>query len=169
MIRSIIATCILAILALLVQATWLGNGIFFGVVPDFALLVIIWVAYNNQNNEGSIAAFISGLSADIISSAPLGYFAFIYLLPAYLVSLMRGYIVLDRVILPFLLGIAATLLKWLASAFLSVLFGSGKVNSYSLGDYHFWLEALMNGILAPIVFRLLGLMKSWLITRQRKG
>lgn len=151
---------------LIIQTTWLKDGLAFGVIPDFALLVIVWVSYHNKKGEGSAAAFISGLACDALSSSPLGSFAFVYVIPAYFSSLVRNIIAMDRILVPAGMGAAATLIKALASHVLVILFGSSLLKAYSFAEAHVWIESLMNGLLAPLVFLALGSMKTLFISRK---
>lgn len=166
MIKSVLSSTLISSLFLLIQTTWLKNGLFWGVIPDFALLVILWVAYYNKDSQGVLAGFLAGLVGDAMSSSPFGYLSFIYVVPAYLASLLRRALELDAFFMPVLLGFAGTIAKGLASIVLLLLFGSSQINAYSLGDFHFWMEAALNGAMAPPLFWLLRKAKPILVTKR---
>lgn len=166
MIKAILSSTVLASILLFVQTTWLKNGLIAGVIPDFALLVIIWVSYKNGRGIGSVTAFISGMACDLLSASPLGYFSFLYIIPAYVMSLVNRLISMDSIFVPFLMGFCATILKAIGSIILSLLFGSSVLNSYSFSDIHFWIEAALNGVLAPLVYLLLNKMSAFLIAKR---
>lgn len=169
MIKTIFASSFLASLFLIIQTTWLRNGLLLGVIPDFALLVIIWVAYSNKDSQGAVSGFLAGIVCGLLSSSPLGYFSFLYVVPAYVTSLVSRFVIMDGLFIPFLMGFFATVLKGLASIFLAVLFGSGYVNAYSLSDFHFWIEAALNGVAAPLLFLAFGRLRGFLITKKVTG
>ncbi len=166
MTKTILASSVLSALFLIIQTTWLKNGLFWGVIPDFALLVILWVAYKNSHIQGTVTAFVAGIFCDLLSSSPLGYFAFIYLVPAYLVSFVRKVVDMDVFFIPVILGFVGTLVKGFSSLFLLVVFGPQSISAYSLGDIHFWIEAALNGAASPLLFFLLGKINRLLVTRK---
>lgn len=166
MIKTMLSSTLISSFFLLIQTTWLKNGLFWGVVPDFALVAILWVAYYNRDNQGVLTGFLAGIVGDAMSSSPFGYLSFIYVVPAYLASLLRRAMELDAFFMPVLLGFAGTIAKGLASIILLALFGSGHINSYALGDFHFWMEAALNGAIAPPLFWLLGKARKFLIAKR---
>jgi rod shape-determining protein MreD len=163
---SVLASTAISALLLFIQSTWLRNGLFWGVIPDLAFLLILWVAYNNKGFEGVIVAFLCGLVSDLLSSAPLGYSSFLYIVPAYAISFLRKVVDLDRLILPVILGFSCTLLKGIASLLLALVFGSDLVDAYSFADLRFWMEAVLNGAMAAPLFFLFRKLKYLLVTRK---
>jgi rod shape-determining protein MreD len=168
MILSTLAGAALAFLLAIVQSTWLDVVSVAGAIPDISLLVILWISYRNSRGEGPAAGFLSGIATDFISSAPIGYNAFVTTFAAYLASLLQGSIRLDRIILPFMLAVGGTLAKALGATALSLLFGSGKVFAPSFAEPRIWVEVLYNGLLAPPVFLALRFLDSWLVTEGRR-
>lgn len=166
MIKTIMVPTFLSSLFLIIQTTWLKNGLFWGVIPDFAFLVILWIAYHNKGTQGVIVAFLSGLVCDLLSASPYGYFPFLYVLSAYSVSFFQKLVSMDAFFIPVLFGFAGTLVKGAASGSLLLIFGSEHINAYSLTDFHFWIEAALNGAIAPLVFWGLGKMRNILIARK---
>jgi rod shape-determining protein MreD len=152
MIRSILAPTFLSTLFLLIQTTWIKDGLFWGVIPDFALIVVIWVAYTTKKNQGVIVAFIVGMICDVLSSSPLGYFSFIYIMPAYMITMWKRVIELDSFVVPVLVGFGTTIIKALSSVLLLKLFGADIISAYSLTKVSLWVEAALNGAFAPILF-----------------
>lgn len=166
MVRTIFASTFLSSLFLIIQTTWLKNGLFWGIIPDFALLVILWVAYNNKQGQGAISGFLAGLLCDTLSSSPLGYFAFLYIVPAYAASMLKHVILMDAFFIPVLLGFSGTIIKGLASNILLLFFGPKDINAYSLGDLAFWIEAALNGAFAPLIFFAMGRMRELFVTKK---
>ena len=166
MSKSVFFGTFLSAILLLIQTTWLKDGLFWGVIPDFSFLVIIWIAYRNKNHQGIWIAFITGIICDLLSSSPLGYFSFILVLTAYIVSLARQVVVMDSFFIPVLFGFFGTLVKALGGLILLAIFGSGKVNAYYFSDLRLWIEAALNGAFAPLVFFAMGKTKRIFISKR---
>ena len=166
MIKSVLASTALAACFLFIQTTWLKNGLISGITPDFALIVVLWVSYSNKASQGIIAAFLIGLASDLLSASPFGYFAFLYLVPAYAAAVLKQAIHMDRLFVPVLLGASGTLLKALASGILLRIFGSGAVDAYSIRDSHLWLELAFNAAISPLLCLLLEKLKPVLVARR---
>jgi rod shape-determining protein MreD len=165
MIRTIAFSSMLLLACSFIQSTWLGAIAVLGIVPDLALVVLIWLSYKNGPVEGPVSGFISGFAEDLLSASPLGFNAFVKTVVATCAGLLHGVFFIDRVALPFVLGLLGTIVKALAAGFLSVLF-SGKVLSYDFLASSLWLEAAYNGLMAPLVFLLLSLLKRLLVTER---
>ncbi len=166
MIKSTTASTALAACFIFIQTSWLKNGLAFGIVPDFALIIVLWVSYSNKASLGIVAAFLVGIACDLLSASPLGYFAFIYIVPAYVAAMLKQAIHMDKFFVPVLLGAAGTLIKAIASGFLLLIFGSGKVDAYSLADYHLWLEVAFNAVISPLLCLLLERLRPLLVAKR---
>jgi rod shape-determining protein MreD len=165
MIRSVVFSTLLLIGCALAQSTWFGSIAVFGVTPDIGLVVLIWVSYRNGLVEGPTSGFLSGLAEDFLSSSPLGFHAFIKTAVAAAAALLHGSFYIDKLLLPVILGFVGTIAKALAAGALYILFAS-KVHAYSFLDRVLWIEAAYNGLLAPLVFLLLGPLSRFLVTER---
>jgi rod shape-determining protein MreD len=165
-IKTIFTTTFISTIFQIIQTTWLKNGLFWGVIPDLSLLIILWVAYNNRASQGVMAGFLSGIVCDVLSSSPLGSSSFLYVVPAYAASLLRQVVVMDTFFIPVILGFSGTILKGLSSIILLTLFGSSQISAYSMSDIHFWIEATLNGAIAPLLFLGLARIRGILVTRK---
>jgi rod shape-determining protein MreD len=165
MIRSVVFSTILIIGCTFAQSTWFGSIAIFGIVPDISLVVLIWVSYRNGLVEGPVSGFISGFAEDFLSASPLGFHAFIKTAVASAAALLHGTFFIDKLLLPFALGISGTIAKALAAGALHLLFGN-KIHMYSFVDSILWIEAAYNGLLAPIIFFLLGPLSPFLVTER---
>ena len=165
MIRSVSLASVFATLIIFIQTTWLKNGVLFSATPDVALILILWMSFHNKNIEGLFAAFVIGLVQDFLSSAPLGFHIFLYVVPAYIAVIVRASIFIDRIFMPLAVALVATVLKALLSMFLSRLFGSDVVIAYSFRNIRFWIECLMNILLASPIFWVLSKTGKALITK----
>lgn len=167
MIRTIFVSSLLIVICNFIQSTWFGAIALWGVIPDLGLIILTWISYKNGPVEGPVTGFISGLAEDCISASPLGYHAFMKTFVAFLASLLHGSFYIDKIFLPFLLGAIATLAKGLVSILIALLFGWGN-HPYDFGDRIIWIEAVYNGLLSPLIFLLLGLLKRLLITESNR-
>ena len=66
-----------------------------------------------------------------------------------------------------ILGFVGTIAKALIAWALFLLFGE-NIHVYSIFSIGLWIEAAYNGVLAPFVFLLLGLLSSILETEHRR-
>ena len=140
-------------LALLAQSTILDSVAIGGVKPDLSLVILIFAAYTAGPVVGEVSGFASGLAQDFMSLPPLGFYALIRTLLGFFVGRLQGSLVTGPVVLPVVLVVGGTFLNraliWLIGALL------GQTLPF-LGSERFWIEAAYNGVLAPIVFALLG-------------
>jgi len=169
MTKTILASTFLSSVFLIIQTTWLRNGLFWGVKPDLALLVIVWVAYSNRGHQGVLTGFLTGMVCDLLSSTPLGYFPFLYIIPAYAASVLHQFVEMDAFFIPVIMGFVGTVLKGISSIFLIAIFGEDILGSYVLSDAHFWIEAVLNGAIAPLLFMALVRIRGFLVTRKVTG
>ena len=140
-------------LALLAQSTILGSVAIAGVKPNLALVILIFAAYSAGPVVGEVSGFAAGLAQDFMSLPPLGFYALIRTILGFFVGKLQGSLVTGPVVLPVVLVVGGTFLDgalvWLLGALL------GETLPF-LGDQKFWIEAAYNGVLAPIVFAVLG-------------
>lgn len=160
-------SCFASVFFSMLSATVLANIAILPVVPDLVLLVVLYVSFMNNAVIGSTTGFISGLLFDFLSAAPVGLNSFTKTVIGYATGKLSGMYNLDKILVPFLMGAGATLVKMLTITVLSLLFG-GKVVVFGLADSTFWLEVLFTGCCAPIVFALLALFPSLFIIRSNR-
>ena len=168
MLKTILISVVASVGFSFLQSTWLQAIALYTVIPDLALLVIVFVAFQNVRAEGIVAGFLSGLLQDFISSAPLGFNAFIRTIVAFGFNLISGSFFIDRILMPMLFGAAATLIKALAAAILALAFPT-HIHGYDFLDRILWVETAYNAVLAPILFFILGLLKPLFVTVRNRG
>jgi len=165
--RTIVWTWLTVLFFALVEAAILSNLSILPVVPDLVLLVIVYVSFMNNSATGSTIGFVSGLFLDFFSAAPIGLNAFIKTVTGFLAGKLSGSFNLNKLLIPFTMGFAATVLKALLMFLLSLFFRS-SVLSYSLLSAKFWLECLENALCAPLIFALLGLFPTLYVENSRE-
>ncbi len=157
--RVLFWSCFASVFFSMLSATILVNIPVLPVLPDLVLLVVLYVSFMNNATIGSTTGFISGILLDFFSAAPVGLNAFTKTITGYVTGKLSGTYNLDRFFIPFLMAVGATVLKMISTGFLSLLFGEVVVVFSPLNGV-FWLEVLVTGLCAPVVFALLGLFPS---------
>ncbi|TFG84345.1 MAG: rod shape-determining protein MreD [Spirochaetales bacterium] len=165
MIRRFLVSLGLVTLALVVQSTWLDVVAIRSVVPDLALLMLIYISFNSMDAHGQAVGFLAGFLQDGMSAGPLGLHSFMKTAIAWSFNALSGKFYIDRLIMPVLFGFSATILKAVYLGLLSWLF-AGKIHAYNIAEPSLWIEVAYNAILAPVVFLLLSPLKR-LITGRR--
>lgn len=158
--KSIAFSALASILMLLLQATWLSHGILLGIIPNLALGVILFTSFINKDGQGIISAFLAGLVADLLSAAPLGYFAFLYAACAYIATLLSYVTEKDFFIIPFLMGAGATIVMGVLSRIVMGAF-SANIHAYQLFSAEFGIELIINGLSTVILFALLSFVRKF--------
>jgi len=154
MIRSIIWTVVLCVIAVILQSSVFGRIPFFRVIPDLALCILVFSAYVNGTMTGQVSGFFSGLFQDFLSAAPLGMNCIIRTIIGALTGIFKGRFFLDIILMPAILCAAATIFKALL-VFILHLFMGTAVPVYSFTSSVFWIELGLNTVFAPFLFLLL--------------
>jgi len=84
-----IRNILLIALALLIQSTFFGKLDLFGVRPDLALIVMIFLAGESRASELILYGFLIGFLQDVYSPEYLGYNAFSMSLTAFFLDLIK--------------------------------------------------------------------------------
>jgi len=168
MIKKIIVALVLTIGAALLQSTILSRFvIYIRAVPDLTLGILVYTAYVNGTMTGQLTGFFSGVLLDFLSSAPLGFNAFIRTLIGAITGIMKDTFYLDFIFLPMALCAGATIFKALLFFLLHLLFPQ-TIPTYSLLALTLWIELGLNTITAPLLFGLLKLFGPLLAGPKRK-
>ena len=154
MIKTVVWTAVLSILAGILQSTLLARFALYKAVPDLALGIVVYAAYVNGAMTGQVAGFLSGLLLDFLSAAPLGLNCLVRTLIGALAGLFKDTFFLDVFILPFVLCALATLLKAGIYFALHLILGPA-IPAYSFVTPLFWAEFGLNSLSAPLLFGLL--------------
>ena len=148
------------------QSTWLDYVAIYSVVPDLSLLAVVYISFKSPGLQGQGVGFAAGLLQDGISAAPLGLNALIKTTVSWLANLLSGKFYIDKLLMPALFGLVATLAKAAGLALLAVFF-SGKVLSYDLVGRALWIEAAYNAAVAPILFLVLSPLDRFLFPTEK--
>ena len=168
MAKNCIWAVVFSTIAALLQSVLLYRLTIYGAVPDISLGILVFCAYVNGSMSGQFTGFFSGLFYDFLSISPMGLYTLIRTIIGALGGLLRGMFFLDKVVLPMLLCASATILKALLIFGLHLVF-AGIVPAYPpLTTPVFWVELLLNTILAPFLFGFLKLFKPLLMAEDKK-
>jgi rod shape-determining protein MreD len=167
MIKNIIWASVFIIIAAILQSTLLAKIALFHAVPDLALLILVYFSYVNGMMKGQLTGFMGGIFLDFFSASPLGLNALIRTLIGALVGMLKGNFFLDFFFLPMILAASSTVAKAIFLFLLHILF-SESVPSYQLNVPTFWVEMIMNILLAPLLFAFLRLFTPILTDRREK-
>jgi rod shape-determining protein MreD len=163
--KNVIWGTVFILIAAILQSTLLSRLEIYHAVPDLALGILVFIAYNNGMMTGQLTGFFSGFLMDFLSAAPLGFNAFIRTLVGALTGLMRGTFFLDVFFLPMGLCAGATLFKALLIFILHILFAR-VIPAYSLRGPTLWVELLLNSLSAPVLFGFLKFFRPLLVGRR---
>jgi rod shape-determining protein MreD len=145
------------LLLLALQSTWLKGIGPWGVVPDLALLFVVYSSHHQGSQKGQITGFIAGLGEDFFSLAPLGFHAFTKLTVGLAAGVLHGVLSMDYVLFPIVAGAAATLLRNVIGWILALLFVPAEAMPTFWGRA-FFIELGMNAVAAPLLFAILKLL-----------
>jgi rod shape-determining protein MreD len=145
-------------LAIVLQSTVLRWVAIRGVIPDLALIILVFVAIRRGSMTAQLSGFATGIIEDFLSLSPLGFHAFVRTIVGFLYGLTVGSIFVDPILMPVVLTVVATLLKGFLSSVLVALLGI-PAEGFSVFAGPLWIEMGYNAVLAPFLFALLSLLK----------
>jgi rod shape-determining protein MreD len=156
---------VLIIIAGIIQSSLLSKIAIFHVIPDLALIILVYISYVNGAMTGQITGFASGFLLDFLSLAPLGFNALSRTIIGSLIGLMKGTFFLDIIIFPVLLCAGATIVKAIIISIIHFLFNA-NTPTYNFASNILWIEVALNAIAGPFVFAFLKLFKKVLTPRK---
>jgi len=163
---AVYGSLVMAGLAVL-QSTVLRFVEIAGVSPDLILIVLIFLANKNGTMTGQVSGFVGGIVVDFMGLAPLGFYALIYTLIGALFGMTRGKMFVDPIFIPVILAVVAMLLKGIIALIVATLFSIAAVHGRVFTS-SFLIEIAYTGLVAPVVFGLLGTIP-WLQPDRRRG
>ncbi len=157
MIRRLAFSFLFVSTLLIVQTTWLDAIAIYSVLPDLALLAVLYISFKAKGLQGQFTGFFSGLLQDGVSAAPLGLSAFINTVMATIFNSLSGRFYIDRILMPVFFGLSATIIKALLLMLLSWIF-KDKILAYDFTQPLIWIETAYNGLLAPLLFLIMSVL-----------
>ncbi len=153
----------LSIAFVILQSTLLQKISVFGIVPDIALIVIVFTSYSSGSMSGQMTGFFTGLVQDFISSGPLGFNALIKTFIGFIYGKIQGKLFLDHILLPVIFIVIATVMKEILISLISLLLI--KSSGIHIWGKTFMIELGLNAVLAPFILALLKLLKLYRINK----
>jgi len=151
MIRKVILNSGILIACIILQSTLLRYIAIYDVIPNLYLIYLVYTSFHNGGLHGTASGFISGLVEDTLSISPLGFHGLIKTVIGSLYSSFNGLIILDKVIIPMLFVLVATVLnRVLAFAVVSIY--SLSVPAHSIFSKYFLVEIAYTTLLTPFIF-----------------
>ncbi|MEX2444537.1 MAG: rod shape-determining protein MreD [Alkalispirochaeta sp.] len=144
---SLVLAGIAGVFAIL-QTTWFADWTLAGARPDFVLIVLTVSAHSTGVQRGQISGFVVGLLEDVLSIAPLGFYAVVRLFHSAVVGVTNGAVRVDSILTPMLLVGLATIIKQLAAAVFSTVIGADEI-VLSMSTV---VELGLNMVVAPVGF-----------------
>ncbi|MCE5250855.1 rod shape-determining protein MreD [bacterium] len=93
---NVIKNILIIALALLVQSTVIGRFTIFGVRPDLAMLVLLYLASTSESFEITLYGFLIGFLQDVYSPEYLGYNSLVMSLVGFALGFIRERITVER-------------------------------------------------------------------------
>jgi rod shape-determining protein MreD len=148
---------------LILETAVISNLTFLPAIPDFLLIITLFVALNNGSLLAESTGFVSGIMLDFLSASPLGLNALLRTILGFIAGFFHDVLNATSVLLQIIYGAVATVLKAII-VYLISLFFTGVV-SYSLFSQIFLTEVLLNALFTPIIFKFLSLFSDFIIVR----
>ena len=168
MIRKIFLSALFLFISIILQSTLLRHVAILDVIPNIYLIYLVYTSFYNGGLHGTICGFATGFIEDAISISPLGFHALIKTVIGSLYGSFKGLIILDRVVMPMLFVLIATVLNRIL-AFAVVSLFSLSVPVHSIFSKYFLIEIAYNTLLTPFIFFGIDRIKSQFFPRENRS
>jgi rod shape-determining protein MreD len=139
----------------------------YGALPELTLISLLYYGNNRGKMIGQMAGLIAGLTLDVLSAAPLGFFTFVFTSIGFIAGSTKGKVYVDPVFTPLLMIAAGLLLKGLLVFVLSGLFLYPELRGQVFGN-RFLIQFVYTLVLGPLFYALFALLDK-LFPRKRRG
>lgn len=156
MIKSFSVSALILLCFVIFETAILSNMLFLPAIPDFLLIISLYLAVNNGKVFGVSSGFLSGLFLDFLSVSPFGLNCLLRTIIGYSAGIFNKTLNMSGFFLPFVIGLAATLIKTCLIFIISVFFPDSVI-PYSLFSKSYLFELAANSVLTPFVFKFLGI------------
>lgn len=161
MIRLIIVFLVACFVGLFIQAALVHSSVPAAAAPDFILVLVVIIALNYQTVPGMLGAFCLGLLADFASGQFVGPNAAGAIVAFSFVGILASRVYADKGLAVMVITFLSSLAKSAVYALMHALYVNGATDELMQMKVFqlILLEALLSGLVAPIVIRLLSLTK----------
>ncbi|MCR4822250.1 MAG: rod shape-determining protein MreD [Treponema sp.] len=167
MLKSFSVTSLIILCSVIFETAILSNLLFLPAVPDFLLIITLYVSVYNGRLFGVSTGFVSGLFMDFLTVSPFGLHCLLRTIIGYVAGIFNKTLNMNGMFLPFLIGFIATLFKVLLIGIISVFFPDSIV-PYSLFSKPFLFELIANSIFTPFVFKFLDIFRNFILLDPEK-
>ena len=164
MIKSFSVSTLILLCVTLLESAVLANISVLPVVPDLALICVLYFSIENGKLMGEATGFVSGVFLDFLSACPFGLNCLLRTIIGFIGGIFNKTLNTEGFFIPALLGLCATVLKAILLWIISLLYPSSVV-AYNPFTIVFLFELLFNTILTPFVFKFLGLFRKNIILK----
>jgi rod shape-determining protein MreD len=171
MIRSFVVALILLFFSVLLETLLFSNIAVLPVpvIPDVALIVLVFFSVHNGVLFGEITGFASGLMLDFLTAGPFGLNCMIRTIIGFGFGFFKNALNTKVFFVRILIGFSVTVVKAAFISFLAFIFPNGNIVTYGFFSLRFVVELGLNMVAAPIIFALLELCRPFLVISQMEG
>ncbi len=152
---NVLIIVIMVVFNFVLQSTILPSLSIFGVVPNTALIFIIFVSLNKGRYYGGFLGLAIGLIQDIIFGTTIGINGFIYFFIGFILGYLEEDVARDSIIMPAICSIFATIF-YNFMYFLFMFFLSRGIPFGLIMKEILLVEIIYNTLLTIIVFKIMG-------------
>jgi len=152
-VRIIVVSGIL-LLYLILQPTYIQHIRMMGIIPNFAVMIIVSFGLLRGSVEGAIIGFALGLLQDIFFGRAIGFYALIGMFIGYVCGIPNKKYYRENYILPFFLVILSTLAQGIITYIFTFLI-RGRTSFLFFIQHIIFPEVVYTAALSLIVYRLI--------------
>lgn len=167
MLKAFSVSSLIILCFVIFETAVLSNIYILPAVPDFLLIISLYISVNNGKTFGVSTGFLSGLFLDFLSASPFGLHCLLRTLIGYSAGSFNKILNMSGFFIPLFIGFLATLLKAFIVFVISVFFQDSVV-PYSLLSKAFLFELAANSVLTPIIFRFLSIFSEIILLKPEK-
>ena len=168
MIKSFLISVFILLCTVILESSILSNISFFYVVPDLALICLLYFSLLNGKSFGETTGFFSGLFLDFITGIPLGFNCLLRTIIGYITGLFSELVIVSGFVIPILTVGIGTIAKEILTFIISLIFPNINIYIPGIISHQFLYEFLINIILSPFVFKFLDFFKNKLSIKDVK-
>ena len=154
MLKSFSVSVLILLCFVIFDVAILSNMLFLPAIPDFLLIISLYLSVHNGKLFGVASGFVSGIFLDFLSVSPFGLHSLLRTIIGYSAGIFNKTLNMQGIFLPILIGFFATGTKMLLIFLISVFFPDSVV-PYALFSREFLFEIVANSLLTPLVFKFL--------------
>ncbi len=149
--KSAVENIVFILVFLFLEAAVLSNITFFPVLPDFLLILTLYISLTQGCVAGETNGFFSGLLLDFLSASPVGLNGIVRTLIGFVAGLFGGIVNISGIMVPIVIGALGTVFKAIFIRFTAFFFPT-VVFTYDIISPILWQEMVCNMVFTPVLF-----------------